>query len=358
MTLSRLPFFSSCCAVSMVLSGCSSPAPVRDAGPDGPGDAAAASWHTVLQGLKPALLCVWGTSAEDVFAVGGSRGNGQPTAAFHYDGHAWKDLAPGGTETFWWTHGTSGTDVWMVGESGRIAHWDGAAFAEHTSGTTATLYGVWAIAPNDVWAVGGTPEGGTQQPNDVILHFDGAHWTPSPPPQVLGRTFFKVWGTGADNLYVVGEAATGDSAAIWHRTGTSWTRESNPALTNLTTVAGCGASEVYAVGGRSVLRSDGAIWARVDVTLTNDVSGVACASPGNVVLVGSGGLKQRLVQGMWHDDFGAEPYNTELHGAWADPTGAYWAAGGDYISTPQPGATRLGVIGYFGTAIPSGRMGP
>jgi hypothetical protein len=266
----------------------------------------------------------------------------------HYDGHAWKDLAVAGTDTFWWTHGTSGKDVWMVGENGRIVHWDGASFAEHTSGTTATLYGVWAVASDDVWTVGGTPEGGNRQPNDVILHFDGASWTPGSLSQTLGRAFFKVWGTSTDNLYVVGEAAT-----IWHHTGGAWTRESNPAKGNLTTVAGCSASEVYAVGGRDVLRSDGATWTHVDVTLTNDVSGVACASPGNGVLVGSGGLKQRMVDGSWHDDFGAEPYDTELHGAWADPTGSYWAAGGDYFSSPQPDAARSGVIGYYGTAVPS-----
>jgi hypothetical protein len=273
----------------------------------------------------------------------------------HYDGHGWKDfsgdLAPGHTETFWWVHGTSRSDVWLVGEKGRITHYDGSSFTEHVSGTDATLYGVWASATHDVWAVGGTPEGGTSQPNDVVLHFDGTGWSPSPLPQTFGRAFFKVWGSAADNLYVVGEAAT-----IWHRSGTVWTLEPNPARRNLTTVAGCGASEVYAVGGRDVLRSDGATWGGVDITLTNDVSGVACAKPGNVVIVGSGGLKQRMVDGQWQDDFGAEPYNTELHGAWAAPDGTYWAAGGDYITQPEAGAPRLGVVAYYGRIVPSGMI--
>jgi hypothetical protein len=324
----------------ILLASCGGPNPVQDAGPP--------AWHVVFQGLEPALLCVWGTAANDVFTVGGPRGNGTPSAFLHYDGRGWKELAPGGSETFWWTHGTSNRDVWLVGENGRIAHWNGATFVEHTSGTTATLYGVWAAAPNDVWAVGGTPEGGPSQPNDVVLHFDGGSWSPSPPPQALGRAFFKVWGASADNLYVVGEAAT-----IWHRTGSTWALESNPAKTNLTTVAGCSPSEVYAVGGRSVLRSDGATWTGVDVALSNDVSGVACASPGNVVIVGSGGLKQRMVAGQWQDDFGAQPYNTELHAAWADAKGAYWAVGGDYITQPQPGANRNGVIAYYGVTVPS-----
>jgi hypothetical protein len=99
-------------------------------------------------------------------------------------------------------------------------------------------------------------------------------------------------------------------------------------------------------------------WARVDVQLVNDVNGVACASPGNVVIVGSGGLKQRLAGGQWHDDFGVEPYK-DLHGAWADPaTGAYWSAGGDFINAPQPGAVRSGVVAYYGVVPPSGAISP
>lgn len=312
------------------------------------------AWHAVLQGLKPTLLCVWGTAPNDVFAVGGPRGNGTPSAVLHYDGHGWKDLAPGGTETFWWADGTSNRDVWIVGEGGRITHFDGLAFREHLSGTTATLYGVWASAANDVWAVGGTPGGGTSRPNDVVLHFDGAGWTASPLPQVLGRAHFKVWGTAADNLYVVGEYGT-----IWHRTGTTWHLESNPATGNLTTVAGCGPGEVYAVGGRDVLRSDGATWVRLDVSgmLTNDVNGVACASPGHVAIVGFGGLKQRLVGGRWQDDFGAQPFS-DLHGVWADAAGGYWAAGGDFVTDPQAGASRLGVVAYYGVAVPSSVFEP
>jgi hypothetical protein len=340
----KLPIFPTSPGIFTFLCACTAPlAP-----------AAAAKWHTVLQGQQPVLLCVWGTASSDVFAVGGPRGNGTPSAALHYDGRAWKDLAPGGTETFWWAHGTSDADVWIVGEGGRIAHWDGAAFQEYVSGTTATLYGVWAAAPRDVWAVGGSPGAGGSQPNDIVLHFDGASWAVSPPPQTFGRAYFKVWGTAPDNVYVVGESGT-----IWHRTGSGWTLESNPATGNLTTVAGCGPSEVYAVGGRDVLRSDGVTWTRMEATdlLTNDVNGVSCGSPGNVVIVGFGGLKQRLVGGAWQDDFGTQPYS-DLHSAWADPTGAYWAAGGDFITDPKAGAARLGVVAYYGAATPSSAMEP
>ncbi|HEY8088491.1 MAG TPA: hypothetical protein VIF09_11615 [Polyangiaceae bacterium] len=327
------------------LAACSSPSGTR--GDGGVPEAGPPSWKVVLQSLTPTLLSAWGTSASDVFAVGGPLGNGTPTAVLHYDGTSWTDLHAGGTETFWWTYGTSSTDVWFVGTGGRIAHWDGTQFGTFTSGTTATLFGVFAASPADVWVVGGTPEGGTSQPNDVLLHYDGTSFTPSPLPQTLGRTFFKVWGTGSDNLYVVGELGT-----IWHRTGTTWALEANTpplATGNLTTVNGCSAAEVYAVGGNDVLSWNGAAWSRASVSLENAVNGVACAAPGDVVLVGGGGLKQRLVAGTWVSDFSADPH-LDLHGAWADPSGGFWAVGGNFLGDPTPQATRLGTIGYYGTS--------
>jgi hypothetical protein len=275
----------------------------------------------------------------------------------HYDGQAWTSLAPGGTETLWWTNGTSDTDVWAVGENGRIAHWNGAAFTEFTSGTTATLYGVWAAATDDVWAAGGSPGAGTAKPNDVLLHYDGTSWQPSPLPQALGRAFFKVWGTDSGDLYVVGELGT-----IWHRTGTTWALEANTpplATGNLTTVTGCNAGEVYAVGGQDVLDGNGTSWTRdpVSATLLNTVNGVACAAPGEVVLVGSAGVKQRLVNGVWQDDFRDAPHS-DLHSAWADPAGSYWAAGGDFSSDAQPGVPRQGILAYYGVTPPSSTMNP
>jgi hypothetical protein len=317
----------------------------------GPTSAASPQWHVVLSNLQATLLCVWGTATNDVFTVGGPLGDGTPSVILHYDGARWTDLAPGGTDTFWWAHGTSSTDVWAVGEHGRIAHWDGAKFTEQASGTTATLFGVWAASKDDVWAVGGTPGAGMGSPNDVALHFDGTSWSPAGPPKKLGLAFFKVWGASSDDVYVVGEAGT-----VWQRRAGQWTLESNPPIARATllTVNGCGPSEVYAVGGRDVLRSDGSTWTRLPVSdsLVNDVNGVSCGAPGRVVIVGGGGLKERLSGGQWQDDFAQDPH-TDLHGAWADPAGGYWAAGGDFVSGPLDGGSRNGVLAYYGTTTPS-----
>src|SRR5690606_445252 len=142
------------------------------------------------------------------------------------------------------------TDVWLVGESGRITHWDGTSFREDASGTTATLFGVMAFAANDAWAVGGTPESASG-PNDVVLHWDGTSWQAVALPEARGAAMFKVWGAKPDDLYIVGEAGI-----VWHRANGAFVREAEGVAKNrLTTVAGCGSDQVFAVGGRELLTS-------------------------------------------------------------------------------------------------------
>jgi hypothetical protein len=60
--------------------------------------------------------------------------------------------------------GSSGSDVFAVGNYGTIVHYDGATCTAMSSGTSVWLSGVWGSSGSDVFAVG---EGGT------ILHYDG-----------------------------------------------------------------------------------------------------------------------------------------------------------------------------------------
>src|SRR5262249_39628581 len=51
-------------------------------------------------------------------------------------------------------HGSSATDVWIVGAGGTILHWDGMALNPVPSGTKADLYSVYAVSPMSAYAVG------------------------------------------------------------------------------------------------------------------------------------------------------------------------------------------------------------
>ena len=70
-------------------------------------------------------------------------------------------------------------------------------------------------------------------------------------------------------------------------------------------------------------------------------------SLGEVLLVGFGGLKQRLVKGSWVDEFADDPTG-DLHGSWADGQGSFWVAGGDFISKAAPGKARRLIVARYG----------
>jgi hypothetical protein len=346
--------------VCIAVFSCGSPstnAPSEDAGT---ADAAPeqATWKAVAEHLDGSLLGIWGSSERDIWAVGGPLGNaGLETLVMHYDGQAWRRVAAGGTETFWWVHGTSSTDVWAVGEKGRMAHWNGIQWRSLPALTTATLFGVWAASPTDAWAVGGVPNG-EQGPKDVLLHWDGASWKVESLPEATDVALFKVWGSSREDMYVVGEGGV-----VWHRTKGAFQREAKGvAKGRLTTVAGClpntgeAPFKVFAVGGRELLTSDEkSTWTRSQDVFVNDLNGVACAAAtapmrdafGAAVIVGGGSLKLRLVQGVWISDFGTEPFQ-DLHGAWVDPTGSFWAVGGNFNAAAHAGQSRDGVIARFG----------
>ena len=65
------------------------------------------------------------------------------------------------------TWGSSANDVWAVGLAGTILHYDGTSWSPVSSPTAETLWSVWGSAPDDVWAAGG---------NGTLLRWNGEAW--------------------------------------------------------------------------------------------------------------------------------------------------------------------------------------
>lgn len=313
--------------------------------PDKPG------WQVVAEGTQVGgpILSAWGAGGNHLILVGGPVGNGSESLVYRWDGSTVSRLHPGGTETFWWTSGTSPNDVWMVGEHGRITHFDGTNFQDHTRPVDATLWGVIAFAANDVWAVGGMPGRGSAMPNDLVFHFDGTSWARETlPGEARNTALLKTWGTSSNDLYVVGERAT-----IWHRTAAGWTLESaldNPPLATgtLFSVHGCSGDDVYAAGGESLLHRTNGRWSKVALTNATFINGVSCG-PGRVVLAGFGGFKMRILDSGTVDESDSRPF-ADLHGVWNDSEGGSWVVGGDWTSHATNGATREGAIARWGNS--------
>lgn len=120
------------------------------------------------------LWGVWAASPNDVWAVGGTPGGGLGAPndlVFHWDGASWSQVplpAPAGKSLnkVW---GTSSQDLYAVGEAGAIWHKKGDTWVNEgdpplAQGNLLTVYGCSAT---DVYAVGGSD----------VLHSDGTTWT-------------------------------------------------------------------------------------------------------------------------------------------------------------------------------------
>jgi photosystem II stability/assembly factor-like uncharacterized protein len=132
-------------------------------------------WRTIPSATDVQLNGIWGTpGGRNVFVVGAPWVDGNQQLRYtiiRYDGRNWSLMETavvqperGQLNGVW---GTSGTDVFAVGDDGIILHYNGKGWQLMDSGTTAHLYGIWGFSSNQVYAVGiyGT-----------ILFYNGKQW--------------------------------------------------------------------------------------------------------------------------------------------------------------------------------------
>jgi len=140
-------------------------------------------WSRMAPIAQVPLNGIWGTTCgEDIYAVGAPSVDHENVIRYtilKFDGEKWSrmdapEVAPGkGNLNSVW--GTSGTDVFAVGDDGVILHYDGKTWTE-TSGRTRTqtglratadLYNIYGFSEKQIYAVG---RYGT------IRYYDGADW--------------------------------------------------------------------------------------------------------------------------------------------------------------------------------------
>jgi hypothetical protein len=289
-----------------------------------------------------------------VFFSGGGIGTGRGSLALRYDpagSGAWSELPFHVDETLWWVWAQSPADAWFVGEGGVAVHWDGTRGEVMHLPVMATLFGVWGCQSNDVWAVGGSPTGPGD--DDVLLHWDGTAWTKVPPPEALGVAYLKIWGSGCEDVFVVGQ-----QGVVVHWNGQAWSRMDTGSMVGLTTVHGSGPRDVYAVGGppATVLHWDGTRWEKADLAWKSaGASGVWVEPGGTAWVVGWNGEAWRRKDGAWVNDTPMDLFD-DLHVVWADGRGNAFAGGGGFLAPAGPSTVRRGVVARFGAAVPAGTV--
>jgi hypothetical protein len=254
---------------------------------------------------------VWGSSSQNVFAVGGYG------AVLHFDGARWTSMQSGTDRHLEGVWGTSGENVFAVGQDGIILRFDGAGWTEVPSGTSQNLRGVWGASPERVFAVG---DSGT------ILHFDGTSWE----GMVSGTTehLLAIWGTSPSDIHAVGYQGT-----ILHFDGAAWIPSESGTDRNLRGIWGASPNDVFAVGSRrTLLRYDGSNWnpmssSTPEIRILKDVWGT---SPTDVYVVGHNNTLLHFDGGSWRPLIPSEGEMGEpgFFGVWGTHDGGIHVVGG------------------------------
>ncbi|HEX8113386.1 MAG TPA: hypothetical protein VF516_36905 [Kofleriaceae bacterium] len=145
---------------------------------------------------------VWAASASDVFAVGDGgkilrRVNG-----------TWTQMTSPTTNNLRGVWGLSSSDVWASGVAvngvGTVLHFNGTAWSL-VPGATTDLESVWAASSTDVWFAGST----------VVLRWNGSAFS---NPGNFAGPLLSVSGTSSNDVWV-----TGENTNVHHWNGSAWT---------------------------------------------------------------------------------------------------------------------------------------
>jgi hypothetical protein len=307
-----------CSALALALAGgaCSDPA--------GP------AWEVVHRDLPGALLSVWGTSASDVWAVGGDPGDGSGPTVLHHDGEVWDAIPVDSPGDLWWVHGFEGGPVYAGGAGGRILRYAGGSFEEMETPGTGTVFGIWGSRPDDLWAVGGNPGGGS---GAFAWRYDGGSWAPAagfPEELAADQAVWKVWGSGPSDVWLVGTGGL-----LLHHDGADFSEAGSPTSRSLFTVHALGgrAAAVGGFGTGVLLEFENGEWRDASPELIPQLIGVCLTGDGGFAVGIDGQVMVRT-----RDGWELEPTELDvidpLHGVWVDPEGGVWAVGGQVLVEP------------------------
>lgn len=154
------------------------------------------------------IRSIWGTSETNVYAVGGAATtNGR---FYKWDGTTWTEPASatfssvGGVRTIF---GFGTSELWVGGRSAAMLRSldSGASWTSVNSGLPTDFWcrALWGASNTDIWAVGLHFD----SLNAAIYRYNGSTWVAVDASSFGQTTINKVWGTAADNVFMVSDNA-------------------------------------------------------------------------------------------------------------------------------------------------------
>jgi regulation of enolase protein 1 (concanavalin A-like superfamily) len=240
------------------------------------------AWAAQTSGITTHLRGLWISGGSNLWAVGDSG------RILKGDGSTWTAQTSGTTNALRGIWGSSTTSLWAVGDGGTIRRsTDGTAWAAQTSGTTTRLRGIWGSSATSLWVVGDS--------GLIRRSTDGTAW--SAQASSTTSTLHAVWGTDASNVWAVGDGGT-----ILKWNGTAWSAQTSGTTASLRGIWGSSATNLWAVGtGGVILKGNGTTWTAQASSITNDLSGVWGSDDNNVWISGTSGWVLRTLNGgtLW-----------------------------------------------------------
>jgi len=298
------------------------------------------TWTEMTSNTSKDFDGVWGSSGSDVFAVG------EDGVIVHYDGNPegeWENMPifpsrpnslPGNYKwRFSDIWGSSATNVLAVGYGlgGTIYHFDGDSWKEITTpfqptGRGESLDSIWGSSANDVFVVG----------SPGIIHYDGVTW--SKMSNNLSSGYFNgVWGSSATDVFAVG-SKYGGGGTIFHYDGSKW-KEQKTTTKSLRGIWGTASDNVFAVGeSGTILRYNGNEWVEQSSGTSGHFRNAWGSSEDNVLAVlTSSGQMAHYNGSNWKTPWKSGVFNEIFYGI--------WGVGGDVFVVGRDGSILHGYDG-------------
>jgi len=297
------------------------------------------SW-TVLENITNARLnSIWGIAEDDIFAVGSGG------VVVHYDGSEWSEttLTYRAGISGWVSrdlHGVWGSDVnnvFAVGNNRQVWYYNGSDWlCRHSTLLANPLYGVWGRSPDEVFGVGQLMDLIFRWYNVVYSNTQGAVSNPT----TIHNTLYDIWGTGTqtgDDLYAVGNGRIVEyqENKVWQDIDADMTAfplddEGTVYLedTNFRGVWGSSADDVFVVGDAgTIVHYDGSEWSLMESPTTEDLQSVWGTCFHDVYAVGNGGTVIHYNGATWADISDQIPTTENLYDIWGSSSKDIYVVG-------------------------------
>jgi len=275
------------------------------------------------------LTGVWGSSDENLFAVGRSRSqDALEGVILRFDGSNWlkmeTSLKDFELRAIW---GTGPSNVWAVGLHyvnqalhGLILHYNGREWSISSTGTYSPLFDVQGDENGDVYAVGS---------DGTVLKYDGTAWSfvkYDPSLNDITWSEFRKVSVGSDGSLAVLDIW--QNRVLSFNEGT-WSWIDTPQAFTPNAIYGTSASGLLTVGSRGdVYYYDQGSWLPLTIAITrSDLNAIHGNSPENIFAVGNGGDILHYDGGAWVPM--RSGVDLELRAVWASPWEFTFAVGAE-----------------------------